>query len=320
MRRLLAILLVIFAAAGCATKPPHPEAFSFGVIGDTPYSDGEALDFDAMLGAMRAEPLAFVVHVGDFKAGSGSPCTDELYAAAKARLQASPHPLILTPGDNDWTDCRRESNGRMDPLERLAKLREVFFGDAWSLGRARLPLARQDECAERNGTTCRCPGIPENRLWTKNGIVFATLHVVGSNDNRGVDAANDAEQACRSAANRAWLERAIRFAEAPDRRGLVILTQANPWAGGGRGTYDWLLSQVAAGAARLAKPVLFVHGDTHTYRADRPFRDGRGRALENAHRLETFGSPQVGWVRVTVDPNDAGLFRFEPRLPATPGG
>ncbi len=320
MRRFLAGLLVLAAAAGCATKPPHPEAFSFGVIGDTPYSDSEALDFDAMLGAMRAEPLAFVVHVGDFKAGGGSPCTDELYAAAKARLQASPHPLILTPGDNDWTDCRRESNGRMDPLERLAKLREVFFGDAWSLGRARLPLARQDECAERSGTTCRCPGIPENRLWTKNGVVFATLHVVGSNDNLGFDTANDAEQACRSAANRAWLARAIRFAEAPERRGLVILAQANPWVGDGRGTYDWLLSQVAAGAVRLAKPVLFVHGDTHTYHADRPFRDGRGKPLENARRLETFGSPQVGWVRVTVDPNDAGLFRFEPRLPATPGG
>lgn len=320
MRRFLAILLVLGAAAGCATKPPHPEAFSFGVIGDTPYGDHEALEFDAMLSALRAEPLAFVVHVGDFKAGGGSPCTDELYAATNARLQASPHPLILTPGDNDWTDCRRESNGRMDPVERLAKLREVFFGDAWSLGRARLPLARQDECAERIGTTCRCPGIPENRLWTKNGVVFATLHVVGSNDNLGFDAASDAEQACRSTANRAWLERALRFAEAPDRRALVVFTHVDPWDAGRPAIYAGLVAQVAAGASRLAKPVLFVHGDTHTYRVDRPFRDGRGNAVQNASRLETFGSPQVGWVRVTVDPNDSALFRFEPRLPAQAGG
>jgi hypothetical protein len=318
--RLLAGLLVLVAAAGCATKPPHPEAFSFAVVGDAPYSDREALDFDAMLAAMRAEPLAFVVHVGDFKAGGSSPCTDELYAAAKARLQASPHPLILTPGDNDWTDCRRESNGRMDPLERLARMRETFFGDAWSLGRARLPLARQDECAERSGTACRCPGIPENRLWTKNGVVFATLHVVGSNDNLGFDAANDAEQTCRSAANRAWLERAVRFAEAPGRRGLAVFAHVNPWDAGNPALYAALVAQVAAGAVRLAKPVLFAHGDTHTYRVDRPFRDGRGKAVENARRLETFGSPQVGWVRVTVDPNDAALFRFEPRPPAGPGG
>ena len=140
---------------------------------------------------------------------------------------------------------------------------------------------------------------------------------------RGLNLGEDAAVAAVQVGDRrAFLveERAVRFAEAPDRRGLVILAQANPWVANRGGTYDWLLAQVAAGAARLAKPVLFAHGDTHTYLVDRPFRDGRGKAVENARRLETFGSPQVGWVRVTVDPNDAGLFRFEPRPPAAPGG
>lgn len=319
MKRLILAFLVALALAGCATKPPHPDTFSFGVMGDAPYGAREELAFDAMLLRTGAEPLAFVVHVGDFKPGGDAPCTDEAYARARARLDASPHPMILTPGDNDWTDCRRESNGRSDPIERLARLREVFFRDAWSLGRARIPLSRQDACAEREGVACRCPGLPENALWTKNGVVFATIHVVGSNDNRGFDGANDAEQACRATANRAWLARAIRFAEAPDRRGLAILAQANPWDTGRHGTYDWLLAQVAAGAARLAKPVLYVHGDTHSFRVDRPFRDGRGNIVENARRLETFGSPHVGWVRVTVDPDDAALFRFEPRPPAAEG-
>ena len=36
-----------------------------------------------------AEPLAFAVHVGDFKAGGDSPCTDELFADRRARLDAS---------------------------------------------------------------------------------------------------------------------------------------------------------------------------------------------------------------------------------------
>jgi hypothetical protein len=205
MRRLAALLAAALAAAGCATRPPHPEAFSFAVIGDAPYNAREELEFDAMLGRLGAEPLAFVVHVGDFKAGGGSPCTDALYADRKARLDASRHPLVLTPGDNDWADCRRESNGAMDPLERLARLREVFFADGWSLGRSRLPLARQEACAEREGTACACPGLPENRLWTKNRVAFATIHVVGGNDNRGFDAAGDAEQRCRAAASRAWL-------------------------------------------------------------------------------------------------------------------
>jgi hypothetical protein len=208
----------------------------------------------------------------------------------------------------------------MDPLERLAKLREVFFGDAWSLGRARMPLARQETCAERSGTTCRCPGLPENRVWTRSGVVFASVHVVGSNDNRGFDAANDAEQACRATANRAWIENALRLAEGPDRRGLVLLTHANPWEPSRDRVYDALLAQVAAGARRLAKPILYVHGDTHTYRVDRPFRDGRGERVDNVVRLETFGSPVSGWVRVTVDPDDANLYRIEPRQETATGG
>jgi hypothetical protein len=320
MIRPFATLAIVLALAGCAVKPPHPDAFSFAVIGDAPYHEREAADFDAMLARMGAESLAFVVHVGDFKAGGDSPCTDELYANRKARLDASRHSLVFVPGDNDWTDCRRESNGKMDPLERLARLRTVFFADAWSLGRARMPLARQEGCAERSGAACACPGIPENRLWTKSGVVFATLHVVGSNDNRGFDAANDAEQRCRAAANRAWLEQALRLAEGADRRGLVIAAHANPWEASRDKVYEGLLAQVAAGAKRLAKPVLFVHGDTHTYRVDRPFRDGAGNRVDNVVRLETFGSPVVGWVRVTVDPNDAQLFRIEANPEKANGG
>lgn len=320
MKRILAPVFAVLALAGCAAKPPHPETFSFAVTGDAPYNEREAGDFDAMLARMGAEPLAFVVHVGDFKAGSGSPCTDALYADRKARLDASRHALVLTPGDNDWTDCRRDSNGRADPLERLAKLRDVFFSDGWSLGRARIPLASQDACVERDGIACLCPALPENRLWTKNGVVFATIHVVGSNDNRGFDAANDAEQRCRSVANREWIERALRLAEGADRRGLALFTQADPWVDSRGKVYDALLAQLAAGARRLGKPLLFVHGDTHAYRFDRPFRDGYEKRVENALRLETFGSPQVGWVRVTVDPDDAKLFRVEPRLEVPSGG
>jgi hypothetical protein len=33
-------------------------------------------------------------------------------------------------------------------------------------------------------------------------------------------------------------------------------------------------------------------------------------------RLETYGSPFVGWVKVTVDPARPDLFSFEPRLRA----
>jgi len=321
MNSRLAAAALLLALGGCAMfRSPHPETFAFAVTGDTPYDAREEWEFDAMLGRISAEPLAFVVHVGDIMAGGGTRCADELYADRKRRFDASRHPFVLTPGDNDWTDCRRESNGSRDPLERLAKLREVFFADAFSLGRTRMPLAVQETCAERSASGCACPALPENRMWTRAKVVFATIHVVGSNDNRGFDAANDAEQRCREAANRAWLDRAFRLAGTDGMRGLVILTQMNLFADYAGKVYEPIRSRVAEEAKRLSRPVLFVHGETHTYRFDRPFRDGSGSRVGNAWRLETFGSPQVGWVRVTVDPNDPDLFRVDPRRPeANPG-
>jgi len=36
--------------------------------------------------------------------------------------------------------------------------------------------------------------------------------------------------------------------------------------------------------------------------------------VPNLTRLETFGSPNVHWVKVTVDPRSRNLFRFEPMI------
>ena len=68
-------------------------------------------------------------------------CTDEIYQQRKAEFDASAHPFIYTPGDNEWTDCRR---AKRDSLERLARLRQIFFGDRFSMGRQKLELALQD--------------------------------------------------------------------------------------------------------------------------------------------------------------------------------
>src|SRR5947209_3177555 len=119
-----AFVALSLAGASCAVSPPSPRGFVFGVMGDTPYNDREEPRFVEMIRRMDAEPLAFAIHVGDIKAGSGARCSDALYARRLAQFNASAHPLIYTPGDNEWTDCRRRSNGADDPLERLARIRD----------------------------------------------------------------------------------------------------------------------------------------------------------------------------------------------------
>ena len=39
-------------------------------------------------------------------------------------------------------------------------------------------------------------------------------------------------------------------------------------------------------------------------------------SVANPARLETYGSPFVGWEKVTVDPDDPKLFNVEPMLQA----
>jgi hypothetical protein len=306
LTRFLPVIALLLSA--CALRAPSPEAFSFAAMGDTPYSDREEAHFLDMMKRVDAEPVEFVIHVGDLKSGA-SDCTDELFVTRRKQFDDSAHPFIFTPGDNEWTDCRFNKPRKRDPLERLAKLREVFFSEPQSLGRSRIPTAMQGM------SEGACGAYPENRAWTRAGVRFVTLNVPGSHNNVGFDAASDAEARCRNAANGRWLERAVAETESPAMRGLVIAIQADPWDSK-KNVYGELRAQIQAAAVRLRKPVLFVHGDTHLYRFDTPFRNASGDPIANLQRLEVYGSPAVGWVKVDVDPAGPELFRVAPHLQA----
>jgi len=311
-----ALAMLALAAAGCATPaPPGPGGFRFAVMGDTPYNAREEKAFVAMLGRLDREPIAFAIHVGDIKAGGNSPCTDALYLERKAEFDRSLHPVVLTPGDNDWTDCRRKSNGAMDPIERLERMREIFFSTDRSLGRTPMATRAQSQCIVPVLPECGCAAHAENRMWMRGGVTFVTLDVPGSHDNVGYDESNDREALCREEANRQWLEEALREARAAKGIGLVVAMQADPWATT-KPVYRGLLSEIADVGKRFGRPVLLVHGDTHAYRLDWPFRDADGTPIDNITRLETYGSPLVGWVEVIVDPSDPRLFRVDPHLEA----
>jgi hypothetical protein len=302
MNRIAAAALALLLA-GCAAKPPQPDAFVFGVLGDTPYTAREETEFLGMIERINHEPLAFSIHVGDIK-GSGT-CSDELFRRRLAQFDSFKAPLIYTPGDNEWTDCRRKHMGAGDPIETLGRLRKVFFAEPHSLGATRIDTAMQATCEVPPPAGCGC-AYPENRRWTHGHIVFTTLNVPGSDNNVGYDKANDEEARCRDAANARWLDQAAAEAAAPGMRALVIAIQANVWDSK-KPVYDALRKHIEAVYTKLDKPVLFIHGDTHMYRVDYPFG-------VPVRRLETYGSPFVGWVRVTVDPSKPELFTFEPQL------
>jgi hypothetical protein len=65
------------------------------------------------------------------------------------------------------------------------------------------------------------------------------------------------------------------------------------------------------------KPVVYVHGDTHYFRVDKPLLDKDGKRLENFTRVETFGDNAVNrlndvhWVKALVDLASRDVFAFQ---------
>jgi len=296
----LAVALICLAQSLAAAQNAFAP-FTFAALGDTPYTRDEEARFPDFIAEMNREDLAFVVHVGDFKSANAR-CTDELFLQRREWFEYSHHPFVFVPGDNEWTDCRRFSAGRYEPLERLRKLRELFFRGEESLGRRRMKLTRQS------------PDYPEYARWRHGEVLFVTLNVPGGANN----ARHMPEEfRSRSAAVEQWLERSFRLARADGLRAVVVLMQANPWASptGHYFGYRELLAALARETREFRGEVLLVHGDTHRHRVDRPLRDSaHGAPLANFTRVEVFGSPSMNWVRVRVI-EENGRVRFE----ATPG-
>ncbi len=98
----------------------------------------------------------------------------------------------------------------------------------------------------------------------------------------------------------------------------MIVIQANPGfelPSQERTGYEDLLGVLAEEIVAFGKPVALLHGDTHTFRVDKPMTSSRtGERVENFTRVETFGSPDVHWVRATVDVADPEVFTFRPEI------
>lgn len=317
MRRRLGAALVATAAA-FAMGTAQAERFEFVAIGDMPYGPKEKAHppYEHLIGLINQRKPAFTVHVGDIKSGS-SPCTDEEFASQLAFFNRFDAALVYTPGDNEWTDCHRHPTQNFDPLERLAKLRQMFFAQPKTLGRQPFAVERQSDAMPA------FKAYPENARFTRAGVLFVTLHVVGSNNNFEIRDMKAVEEfKARDEANIAWIRAAFEQARATKARGLVFMLQADPFETkmpwGDFPPHSGFTASIGQTLLPLAEawghPVLFVHGDSHRFVLDRPFRNDRGQPIQNVMRLEVFGAPDVHAVRVKVDTEDPDLFSVSPLL------
>jgi len=320
-------------------------SYAIGLWGDLPYSDVQALTgVPNLIADMNKQDLAFIVHDGDLKGGNSTAnsvtpttCSDPLYVQALGFFNALSSPAMFTPGDNDWTDCDRPSNGGFSSRERLDHERQLFFSTPFSLGKHRIhqDVQSQPLCKGVSGDE---PCV-ENRRWIVGRVAYATLNIQGSCNNL-CDTAPDAEEfMARNEADIAWMQDTFHVAKTRGLAAIMFISQGNPgWdQADGKGApvrdpktlvetdgmpdgYKVFLSALRDEVIAFRKPVAYVHGDTHYFRVDKPFLDINGRRLENFTRLETFGdnaangTNDVQWVKVLVNSRSREVFEFQPQI------
>ena len=256
------------------------------------------IELPKMIAQMNRENLSFVIHVGDFEADPrpynraptkiSMPCVAKNFKRVKAVFQTSKHPFVLTPGDNDWTDCSKLKAKKVKPTDALAMVRRMFYPKGKSLGQNPMPVVSQSSDAG-------FAKFVENLTWSKGGVTFATVHLVGSNNNLGKKPEPKAEFIDRTKANTAWVKKAFAKARADNSLGLVLLTQANPafegnWTGRTLGRYfrpiaslgvkqpkkkkakrhgyDEFRQLLLKELATFKKHTLLMHGDNHLVKMD----------------------------------------------------
>jgi hypothetical protein len=259
-----------------AEAPAPTGPFAVALLGDTGYSSSQDRLLLKTRTAISSLPYAFVVHDGDIQHPS-DPCADARLEYVHEVFDGFTAPFIYTPGDNEWADCS-------EPAERLEAIRRTFFATDRSLGQRRIPLTRQ-----------AAPFI-ENARWTMGNVVFATVNVPGPSGSSS--GARGLEKAAL-----AWIDAAFDAAEAQNSPGVMIIWQDNPLDGPASRAGNRLVAR----ARQFGKPVVLVHGDTHTYRLEKAWRQ-----VPNLIELQTFALEDTDWwVHVTVDPARPEVFSFE---------
>lgn len=301
---LLAIcfLLILNVAFGQNKK------FTFVAFGDMPYHvPADYPKFERLIAQLNKENPHFIVHVGDFKSGS-SLCSNEYFEKMHAYFETFESPLIYTPGDNEWTDCNRKAAGEYNPNERLEVLRKMFFQSDKSFGKRKIQLTPQSKSAGYEKYV-------ENNAWTYAGIQFATIHLVGSNNNYKEVESENQEFVDREKANLAWLEDV--FHKASDKKGLVLFTQADMFYKDMKPSKGFvkIVEKLTELTQKYGKQVFLVNGDSHRFITDKPILiNNYKETLMNFTRINVFGDAEMAAVKITFDPKSSTLFQVEQML------
>jgi hypothetical protein len=282
--------------------------FTFFVLGDMPYNlPKDNTRFENVIKELNKQNQVFNVFVGDFKS-SKTPCSDIAFQKILNYFNSFKKPLIYTPGDNEWTDCGKLEAGSYNTNERLYAIRAQFFNNPlFSLGQAKLELTSESSNLDYSK-------FVENKIWEYDQVSFATIHIVGSNNNFDKDHLKSNEEFHeRSKANIFWLNEVFEKAKTNKSLGIVIFEHADMISPDkGNEGFISFLSELQKLVEAYKKPVLLINGDSHEFKVDKPLYENEEtkKSVLNFTRLQVFGEADMHAVKVTVNPKNPALFEI----------
>jgi hypothetical protein len=307
-RQLAAACVAALAVHGALAAEPKkdPDRHQFGVIGHSFHNGGGEARLKQAIADESEAALAFVVVTGI--KGDDEPCSDKLYARRRDIFDEARRPVIVLPAASDWSECKN-SAGRSVAIERLNRLRELYFSEPASLGVRKLALTRLSSSAKFRS-------YAENAHWEVGDVLYATVNLPANNNHYRAEAGRNSEYEDRLVANRFWLNRLFALARREKRDAIVLFSEGDVKAltqptglrallgrsSSSRDGFDEPRRQIAALAQKFPGKVLLIDTDSG--------RKGAAPAIEWRGNLGhlSLGS---GAVEVKVTPGAASPFTLK---------
>lgn len=292
---LVAALLLGVSVAAWA----QPNSFDFGVIAHAFQRDTDKNPLQQAINASNTENLAFVV-VNGITSGTEN-CSDKAYSQSQKIFDRSENALVVSLAADDWVNCKTK-NGKSIAIQRLSRVRELFFSDDVSFGRTSTMLIRQTSSAKFRR-------YAENARWEYGNILFATINFPADNNHYLPDAGRNSEFEDRLIANREWLERIFSHATLRKNRAIVLFCDGNPLIvpdatemaklAGRRDGFIEMRKQLTVLAKKFPGKILLVH------------RQAQAKP-DVIHWQENMGSMSFrsNWGKISVRPKSTALFRL----------
>ncbi|MDB5756197.1 MAG: hypothetical protein JWR56_2625, partial [Massilia sp.] len=245
-RQIAAACVAALAVTGALAAAPKkdPDRHQFGVIGHSFHNGGGEAKLKQAISDESGPALAFVVVTGI--KGEDEPCSDKLYTRRRDMFDDARRPMIVLPSASDWSECKN-SAGRSVAIERLNRLRELYFSEPASLGANKLALTRLSASAKFRS-------YAENAHWEVGDVLYATVNLPANNNHYRPEAGRNSEYEDRLVANRFWLNRLFAMARREKREAIVLFSEGDVKALAQPGGLRALLGRAASSRDGFDEP------------------------------------------------------------------